>query len=496
MPDEPQGDPDLEALAIKAPIDLPPGWKFPSVPELAEKAKAFAVRPIVQEWPWEVVRELTGEATETLVDGLIQAGDQCILTSPPKAGKSYMAMQLAMTLAVGKGRFLLKRWSVNKPRRVLYVSLEMTAPVMAARVRACEGLLAADPALVPNGQNLEFLFIGPEDESPNDDNSPLHHRVRIEEAISRHLPEFIVFDTLIQMHSTEENDNQAMSRVMKAVRRLCILPRDHPETGRRAGARIGHLLLHHNKKGKGADGKGGGVSDARGAGSIHSEVDLALTLNERGKGGKYLLSLSARSVNPGEPVMLRHQHTPMLHFVPVDDEQDVEPTSRDGFCKHMVLSTVRQLYAQFYADVPFEQPAVPEQEIDDAKYEGALMAALRHTTKGGSVSADRETIFKEASRMLDAQDHFPNLSPQNATPSDYTGKFVKPWSYLYDARVVIGKGKTRARVFELNWEYRKGLSWVDPYNAAKQSSLAARKQSEKKTPEKKAKRPKKERRDD
>ncbi len=52
-----------------------------------------------------------------IVAGLIEEGDQVVLSGPPKAGKSLLASQLALAVASG-GRFL--RWSVPAPRRAEY----------------------------------------------------------------------------------------------------------------------------------------------------------------------------------------------------------------------------------------------------------------------------------------------------------------------------------------------------------------------------------------
>jgi KaiC/GvpD/RAD55 family RecA-like ATPase len=47
-----------------------------------------------------------------ILDGLIEEGDQVVLSGPPKAGKSLMVSQMALAVASG-GSFL--KWKAHTP---------------------------------------------------------------------------------------------------------------------------------------------------------------------------------------------------------------------------------------------------------------------------------------------------------------------------------------------------------------------------------------------
>lgn len=60
-----------------------------------------------------------------VIEGLIHQQGLAILASPPSVGKTQFSLNLAISLATGKD-FL--GWKVTRPRRILFLSLEMTQP--------------------------------------------------------------------------------------------------------------------------------------------------------------------------------------------------------------------------------------------------------------------------------------------------------------------------------------------------------------------------------
>ncbi len=62
---------------------------------------------------------------EWVLDGLLHCQGLGIVTSPPGVGKTQFSLNLALSIASGTG-FL--HWKVNRPRKILFLSLEMMQP--------------------------------------------------------------------------------------------------------------------------------------------------------------------------------------------------------------------------------------------------------------------------------------------------------------------------------------------------------------------------------
>src|SRR5690349_16965176 len=66
------------------------------------------------------------ERPSVLVDNILREGETVALVARPKTGKTRLAQQLAVALALGNGHFLGQK--VRKQARILYIDLE-SAPV-------------------------------------------------------------------------------------------------------------------------------------------------------------------------------------------------------------------------------------------------------------------------------------------------------------------------------------------------------------------------------
>lgn len=78
------------------------------------------------------LRQVLRSSPDWVLEGLIMMGDQVILSGAPKSYKSFLASHLATALASGSENFL--SWRIPRQRKVLYISLEMTAEQTAERV--------------------------------------------------------------------------------------------------------------------------------------------------------------------------------------------------------------------------------------------------------------------------------------------------------------------------------------------------------------------------
>ena len=107
-------------------------------------------------------------------------------------------------------------------------------------------------------------------------------------------PEFVIFDTLTKLHSTDESQNNAIQRVLTEVREVCQIESEP----------IAHLIVHHARKSSiniTDNGQHLTAAEIRGGSAIRGEADVILGLasNTGGTGGgtKLRLIMEARNVS-------------------------------------------------------------------------------------------------------------------------------------------------------------------------------------------------------
>lgn len=243
-----------------------------------------------------------------IVAGLIEEGDQVVLSGPPKAGKSLLASQLALAVASG-GRFL--RWSVNEPRRVLYVNLELRPKRFGKRLIAQVGGVSLFGRY---GNLLTVNALRTLDIKNADDVATFTAKVK-ELGV-----QLVVWDVLARMHSADENDNPSMRAVMHAIRV--------------ASADRAHVVLHHARKpASGQEDVNLGAAGMRGASSIHGEADLVMSLHVRsGQGARYSLKFSARNIEePDEMLLDRDSNTLLFNEAAEAESQRLSEVVRSAF---------------------------------------------------------------------------------------------------------------------------------------------------------------------
>lgn len=145
-----------------------------------------------------------------------------VLLGAPKAGKSYLALQIALAMAQGRD-FLGQR----APRliRTLYLQLDTSEPIW--RERLSETREA--------GYDLtgDVFMVHPEDQMKID---VLQEASRqwVTQALDACQPDVVIVDVLRECHNADENDNSAMKRVGDRLVELfgayCL------------------ILLHHTRK--------------------------------------------------------------------------------------------------------------------------------------------------------------------------------------------------------------------------------------------------------
>ncbi len=258
----------------------------------------------------------TQEPDEWIIKGLIEAGDQVIISGAPKAGKSLTASQLSIAVATG-GKFLC--WDIPKPRRVLYVNLELRPKRFGKRMIAQIGgestLMRCTNLHTVNG--LRTIDI--QDRSCADEFAALIRNLDID---------LIVWDVLARMHNVEENNNPEMRKVMHAIRI--------------ASADRAHVVVHHARKPvSGQENVNLGAAGIRGASSIHGEADLVMSLHVRsGQGARYSVKFSARNIEePDEMLLDRDSSTLLFHSAEEAEEQRLQSVIQAAFNNDMTCSS-------------------------------------------------------------------------------------------------------------------------------------------------------------
>ena len=98
---------------------------------------------------WSEFRDRSAADVPMLVSGLMPEGALGFLAAPPKAGKTWLALNLALCVATGQP--YLGRFVVPKRRSVLYLALEGDRAAIRARIAA----LARGLGIDPNGDELD-----------------------------------------------------------------------------------------------------------------------------------------------------------------------------------------------------------------------------------------------------------------------------------------------------------------------------------------------------
>lgn len=168
--------------------------------------------------------------TPWLVRGLLRDGGVAMVASGPKAGKTWMALELACAVATGTRAFAADRFKAPRAASVAYFFAEDDQASVVAHVRAFasgRGVTAEEL-----GRNLYLCPMGHHLNLTRDSDLALVL------ASAREIPslKLIVLDPLRNVHSGAENESDAMIDVLSRLRFI----------HRKTGATV--LTPHHAKK--------------------------------------------------------------------------------------------------------------------------------------------------------------------------------------------------------------------------------------------------------
>lgn len=239
---------------------------------------------------------------EWLVEGLWSAGAVGLVGGEPKCCKSFLALDLAVSVA--SGRPCLGRYPVvGGAGRVMLFAAEDAQKVVKKRLR---GIAAARGVTIEDCDlhviNVERLRLDVEAEV-----------AALEATIAMLRPKLLILDPFVRLHRIDENSSAEVAALLDRLRQV----------QRRHGVAI--LIVHHAKK-NGGSARGGQA--LRGSSEFHAWVDSLLYVKRAGK-GELRLSVEHRAAPsmPDAVSLALVDEAPKLSLEIMEgaDEEDDQP---------------------------------------------------------------------------------------------------------------------------------------------------------------------------
>jgi hypothetical protein len=210
-----------------------------------------------------------------LVESIWARGGVGIIGGAPKCCKSWLGLDLA--LSVASGTPCLDRFEVPHPGPVLLYMAEDSA--VAVRERLCGLCRRRDLEL---GQQPIGVITAPSIRLDLE-----RDRRRLDQTVRRHQPRLLLLDPFVRLHRVNENDAGEVSALLGYLREL---QRRHD---------LAVVVVHHARK-NGAHGPGG--QSLRGSGDFFAWVDSALSLRRQRQ--QLLLTVEHRAASAPPPLTL------------------------------------------------------------------------------------------------------------------------------------------------------------------------------------------------
>jgi hypothetical protein len=183
-----------------------------------------------------------------IIMNYLREGEAMLLSGNPKAGKSFLIVQLAIAVATGS------KWIgiTCQQKPVLYIDGELSPEMTGERIRDIREKMGIN--YLP--EDLHIINTKKEDVTLRDVADDFVHGVRKEEVV--------IIDPLYMFLNSDENDNSQMKKEMEQIKRISA-----------TGAAV--IVVHHMSKGI-QSGKMS-IDRASGAGVLGRFFDSILTLN-------------------------------------------------------------------------------------------------------------------------------------------------------------------------------------------------------------------------
>ena len=206
-----------------------------------------------------------------LVDKLVPRGARGLVIAPPKTGKSFFFLDLALALGTMNSVLCIK--PMGRPVRVAIVSREDGPQLVSERLKALAAGRGIPWSMVD--RNIRVNTVEQSQRFRIDNNDDLQEMAQW---LKAEQIEFTVIDVLNRLHGGEENSADAMTKVMERF----------DELARLSGSDV--CVIHHTNKGGGS----------RGSSSIEGWADYVFRL-EADAVDESLKTLHIRTKASGQP---------------------------------------------------------------------------------------------------------------------------------------------------------------------------------------------------
>jgi hypothetical protein len=254
----------------------------------------------------------TGPQTQWLIEGLWSEQAVGILGGEPKCCKSFLALDVAVSVASGAA--CLRQFPVRRSGPVLLFPAEDSLAVVRQRLEgiavAAQVSFASLPVQVITAPSLRL-------DTPTD-------RSRLAETLAQLRPILLVLDPLIRLHRVDENDATQIAALLSYLREL------------QRQFHLAVLVVHHARKDSQASRPGQAL---RGSSELHGWGDSNLYL--RRKGSQLTLSTEHRAAPSQDHIPLQLTQAGPALALAVLDHPLTEPTSAPT-----AVERVRQTLAQ------------------------------------------------------------------------------------------------------------------------------------------------------
>jgi len=234
-----------------------------------EQAAARGTLPVVQ----AAALQQSSPGCRWLIEQLWTAGAVGFLGAPPKHYKTWLAMEMAVSVASGAP--CLGSFPVPSPGPVLLYAAEDSASAVRERLEA----LALHHRVELDRLALWVITADSLRLDRSDD------REKLEATVARFQPRLLVLDPLVRLHQLDENASGPMAALLGFFRSL----------QRKTGAAI--ALIHHTRKNPAVAGY-----SLRGSSDFYAWTDSFLQLQRRR--GQLTLTAEHRSAPPFGPVAI------------------------------------------------------------------------------------------------------------------------------------------------------------------------------------------------
>ena len=265
--------------------------------------------------------ECHGPQTQWLVEELWTEQTVGILGGEPKCCKSFLALDLAVSVASGAAA--LRQFPVRRSGPVLLFPAEDSLPVVRQRL---EGIAAA--AQVPFA-SLPVQVIT----APSLRLDLATDRERLAHTVQQQRPVLLILDPLIRLHRVDENDATQIAALLSYLREL------------QRKFQLAVMLVHHARKDSQSSRPGQAL---RGSSELHGWGDSNLYM--RRKGSQLTLSTEHRAAPSRDHIPLQLAQSGSVVALKVVDRSLVEPEAAPT-----PTERVRQALTQLQEPIPVQQ---------------------------------------------------------------------------------------------------------------------------------------------